>query len=118
MLIIIFAHYSNYTNIFLPKLIIKLLKYTGINNYTIKLDKNKQLTYSLIYNLGLIKLKILKTYTKINLANDLIKPSKLPARVLIFLNYKFNKNPCFYIDYCSLNNLTIKNHYLHFLIGK
>ena len=105
----IFAKYFDYINIFSSKLIIKFLKYTSINNYTIELDKDKKLSYSLIYSLGLIELKMLKVYIRINLVISFIKPSKLPARILIFFDYKFNRNLRFYINYCSFHNLIIKN---------
>ena len=65
------AKYLSYANIFLLKFIIKPLKYNN-NNYIIKLEKDKKLFYSLIYNLKLIKLKILKNYIKINLVNRFI----------------------------------------------
>ena len=45
---------------------IEFLENIKINNYIIKLDKNKQLFFKLIYSLELIKLKILKVYIKIN----------------------------------------------------
>ncbi len=31
------SEYTNYTNIFLPKLVVELLEYMGINNYAIEL---------------------------------------------------------------------------------
>ena len=64
--------YFNYKDIFLGNNIIKLSKYTKISNYAIKLKKSKQLFFKPIYNLGPIKLKILKTYIKTNLANNFI----------------------------------------------
>ena len=48
------------------------LKYTRINNYTIKLEKDKQPSFKFICSLKLIELKILKTYIEINLANNFI----------------------------------------------
>ena len=68
----ILAEYSNYSNIFSIENIAKLLKNTGINEYTIKLKKNKQLLFNPIYSLGLVDLEILKTYIKTNLANSFI----------------------------------------------
>ena len=50
----------------------KLLENTKINEYIIKLEKSKQPPFKLIYSLKLIKLEILKTYIKINLANGFI----------------------------------------------
>ena len=66
------AEYFDYSNIFLVKNIIKLLENIEINKNAIKLKKDKQLLFGLIYSLKLIKLKILKTYIKINLANGFI----------------------------------------------
>ena len=68
----ILAKYSNFTNIFLKKLVAKLLKYLRINKYAINLELDKQLPQKLIYNLKLVKLEILKTYIKTNLANNFI----------------------------------------------
>lgn len=43
-----------------------------MNDYIIKLKIDKQLFFSLIYNIKLIKLEILKTYIKTNLTNSFI----------------------------------------------
>ena len=69
---IVLIKYSNNSNIFLVKNVIELLKHTKINNHAIILKKGIKSLIDLIYNLGLIELKILKTYIKINLINDFI----------------------------------------------
>lgn len=69
--IIILAEYLDYADIFLFKFVVKLIKHNN-SDYAIELEKNKQLSYSLIYSLELIKLKTLKTYIKSNLANSFI----------------------------------------------
>lgn len=61
-----------------------LPKHSKINKYKIKLKKNKQLPFELIYYLKLIKLEIFKTYIKINRANGFTIQSNLPASVFIF----------------------------------
>ena len=66
------ADYSNYSNVFSAKNVVKLLKHSKMNNYAIKLEKSKQLSFSPIYNLGLIELEFLKIYIKTNLVNDFI----------------------------------------------
>ena len=81
------------------KNIIKLLKNIRINEYAIRLEEEKQLSFDLIYNLKLIKLKILKTYIKTNLANSFIWPFKSFTRVLIFFDKKLDRSLCFYINY-------------------
>lgn len=118
VLITVFAKYSDYTNIFLLKLTMKLPEYTGINNHAIDLEKDKHPPYGLIYSLKLVKLEMFKTYIKTNLANNIIRFSKLPAEALIFFDHKSNRSLRFFVDYCSLNNLTIKNQYPLLLIGK
>lgn len=70
--IVILATYFSYNIIFLTKNIVKLLKYIRIDNDTIKPEKNNQLLFGPIYSLQLIKLKTLKIYIKINLANGFI----------------------------------------------
>ena len=64
--------YFNYNNIFLAKNITEFLKYIKKNNHIIKLKKDKQLSFNFIYNLRLVKLKILKMYIKINLVKGFI----------------------------------------------
>ena len=97
--IIILAEYSNYNDIFLTKNIIKLSDYTEINNHAIKLKKDKQLFFDLIYSLKLMKLEILKTYIKTNLANYFIQLSKFLTKAFILFNRKLNISFYFYIDY-------------------
>lgn len=69
--ITILTDYLDYINILLFEFAIKFLKYNN-NNFIIKLKKGKEPFYDPIYNLRIIKLKILKAYIKTNLANDFI----------------------------------------------
>ena len=103
------SKYVNFTNVFLLKLAIKLLKYTGINDYVIELIDNQQFLYGLIYSLRLVELEILKTYIENNLANSFIRLSKSFAGAYIFFDKKPNKSLRLYVDYQDLNNLKIKN---------
>lgn len=89
-----------------------------MHNYIIELEKDKQLSYCLTYNLRLVKLEMLKAYIETNLVNNFIKSFKLLAKLSNFFVRKLNKNFCFYVNYCSLNNLIIKNQYLFSLISK
>ena len=57
---------------FSKKLAIELTKALYINKYAIDLEKNKQLSYILVYSLELVELEILKTYIKTNVANCFI----------------------------------------------
>ena len=71
--------------IFVLKFIGKFLIFNN-SDFAIKLKKDKQLFYSLIYILKLIKIEILKAYIKINLANDFIWPFKSLIIILILFN--------------------------------
>ena len=82
----ILAKYFDYSNVFLVKNIAKLAEYIKINDYTIELKKDKQLSFKLIYSLGLVKLETLKTYIKTNLANSFIWFSKSSINIFILFN--------------------------------
>ena len=105
----VFSKYADFANIFLSKLAIKLFEYIKINNYTIKLVDDWQPLYSSIYSLKSIDLEMLKTYIENNLANGFIRPSKFLARIPIFFDKKLNRSLKLCMDYCSFNNLIIKN---------
>ena len=62
-----------------------LLEMTELNQYVIKLQEAQQPPYKPIYSLELVKLKMLKTYIEINLANGYIHSSKSFTGALIFL---------------------------------
>ena len=66
------AKYTDFANVFLEKSAAILPEQTGINEHTNKLIEGKQPLYRLIYSLGLLKLEILKTYIKTNVANGFI----------------------------------------------
>ena len=114
----VLAEYSNHSNIFSAENITKLLENTKINEQAIKLKKSKQLSFRSIYSLGLVELKTLKIYIKTNLANSFIESSKFPIKAFILFDKKPDRSFCFYVDYRSFNNITIKNHYPLPLIGK
>ncbi len=71
-----------------------------------------QPSYGPIYSLRPVELETLKAYIENNLANGFIKPSMSPVKVLIFFDKKSDSSLRLYVDYQSLNNLTIKNWYL------
>lgn len=112
------SKYVNFANVFSKKLTAKFLKHNGINNHTINLIESQQPFYKPIYSRKLIELEILKTYIDINLAHNFIKLSKSPANASILFVKKLNNSLWLYINYQSFYNLTIKNHYPLFLIGK
>ena len=109
--------YTNFADVFLPKLAMELPKY-GISNHAIELIDYWQPPYGLIYSLEHVELEILKAYIKNNLANSFIKPSKSPAKASFFFHKKLDSSLKLYVDYWGLNNLVIKNWYPLFLVEK
>ena len=89
-----------------------------MNEYAIKLEENKQPLFGPIYSLDPVELKTLKSYIETNLANSFIRPSKSPAGASILFNRKPDGSLRLYMNYWGLNNITIKNRYLLFLIGE
>ena len=112
------SKYAAFADIFPSQLAAKLSKHIGINDHTIELVDDWQPPYSSIYSLGRIELEILKAYIKNNLANSFMRPSKSLARAPIFFNKKPDGSLRLYVNYQSLNNLTIKNQYLLPLVGE
>lgn len=68
----ILAKYLDFLNIFSKDKTLVLPDSTKLNQYTIKLQEDKQLFYKSIYSLGLIEPKTLKIYIKTNLDNGFI----------------------------------------------
>ena len=112
------SKYTNFIDIFLPKLTEELLKYMGINNHAIELIDDQQPSYGLIYSLGLVELVTFKVYIENNLTNDFIRLCKSPAKRPIFFNKKPDGSLRLCLKYGGLNNLTIKHWYLLPLVGE
>ncbi len=110
--------YTNFADVFSPKLTAKFPEHTRINDYAIKLVDDWQPPYGPIYSLGPIKLETLKAYIKNNLANGFIWPSKSLAGAPILFDKKPNGSLRLCVDYRGFNNLTIKNRYTLPLVGK
>ena len=110
--------YSDYSNVFLAKNVAEFSENTEINDYAIKLEKDKQPSFGPIYSLGQVELEMLKSYIKTNLANGFIQPSISFADVPILFYQKPDKSFYLCIDYWSLNNITFKNQYPLLLIGE
>ena len=91
--------YSDFLDVFLEEKTLVLLKATNLNKYAIKLQYGQQPSYKLIYSLGLVKLKMLKTYIESNLVNSFIWALKSLADALIFFVGKLDGSFCLYVDY-------------------
>lgn len=110
--------YSNFPDTSFPNSTSELIEYISINNHFINLLNNKQAFYKCIQSLKLIKLQILKTCIKTNLASNFIRLSKFLAAVPILIVWRKDDIICFWVDYQELNNLIIKNQYLLLWIDK
>ena len=114
----VLAEYSDYSNVFSTENAAELPENTEMNEHAIKLEEGKQPPFGHIYSLGLVELKMLKTYIKTNLVNSPIRLSKSPAGASIFFDRKPDGSLRLCVDYWGLNNITIKNRYPLPLIGK
>lgn len=110
--------YANFADVFLKQLAKIVSKRTGINEHAIKWINSKEPSYGLIYSLGLVELGIINPYITRNLANSFIQSSKSPTEAPIIFVQKANGSLCLYVNYQSLNNLTIKNLYPLLLIDE
>ena len=110
--------YSDFTDVFSEKKILVLLECIKLNKHAIKLEDSKKPPYRPIYILGLVELKIFKTYIETYLKTGFIQPFKSPASALILLDKKLDSSLRLCVDYQGLNNFTIKNRYLQPLIRK
>lgn len=91
---------------------------TIINKYIIELVIEKKLPYRPIYSLNPIKLETLKTYINTHFQTGFLQPSKSPTDALILFNKKLDSSLHLCMNYCGLNNLTIKKQYLLTLMSK
>ena len=82
------AEYSDFADIFSLDLAFKLSEHTRINDHTIELVDDQQLSYRPIYSLGPVELETLKAYIKSNLTNGFIRLSKSLAGIPILFDRK------------------------------
>ena len=80
--------YSDFADVFFLELTSELFEQIEINDHTIKLVDDWQLSYRPIYSLRLIELETLKIYIETNLANGFIRPSKSPIKAFIVFDKK------------------------------
>ncbi len=108
---------KNYNNIFNLKNVFTLLNYKK-KNYSINLLLNKEFLYKLLYFLFKKKFSILQKYLLKNLMLNRIYKFISFVNILILFVLKSNNILRFYINYCSLNIIIIKNKYFLILIKK
>lgn len=90
--------YLDFADIFSKEWAAELLERSDIKKYAIYLKPGKISLYRLIYNLGPVELKTLKTYIEINLANGFISLSNSPARALILFIWKLDSSLWLCVD--------------------
>ena len=112
------TEYSDISDVFSSDSVAELPEHTGINDYPINLQDDKQLPYGPIYSLRQVELETLKTYIEANLASGFIRPSKSSSGTPILFVQKKDSSLRLCVNYQGLNNLTIKNRYSLPLIGK
>ncbi len=112
------SEYTDFADVFSPKLAAELSEQTGINDHAIELVDDRQPPYSPIHSLRPMELETLKAYIENNLASGFIWPSKSPARALILFDKKPDSSLRLCVDYRDLNNLNIKNWYPLPLVGE
>ena len=93
------VEYFDYSNVFSMEYAAELPENIEINEHAIKLEEDKQPPFGSIYSLESVELEILKTYIKINLANNFIQLFKSPARASILFNRKPDRSFRLCIDY-------------------
>jgi hypothetical protein len=84
----------------------------------IPLEEGKSPPFRLIYQMSADELKLLKEYINDNLKKGFIRPSKLPAGILMLWGPKKDGSKRLYVDYRALNNITIKDRYALPLINE
>lgn len=89
-----------------------------MNEYAIELIKGKPSSYDPIYSLNLVELESLKTYIETYLKTGFICLFKSLIKAFILFDKKLDRSLYLYINYQSLNNLTIKKYYFLLLIDK
>ncbi len=99
-------------------LTMELLENTDMNKHAIELIEEKQPPYGRIYAFSSVKLEILKVYIETHLKTRFIRSFKFLIDASIFFDKKPDGSFYLYIDYQSINNLTIKNQYFFLLIGE
>ena len=105
----VLSKYTDFADVFSPKLVAKLPEHTRINDHAIELVDDLQPPYGPIYSLGPVELETLKAYIKYNLVSSFIRSSKSPTGVAILFHKKLDSSLRLCVDYQGSNNLTIKN---------
>lgn len=91
--------WEDFANVFSKESGVLFPERIDIHKHTFEWVDDKKSTYNSIYSPSLVKLEILKTNIKTNLANSFIQHSKSPARALTLFVQKTDSSFCLCVDY-------------------
>ena len=80
-------------------------------DHIIRMQPGTQPPAGSLYDMSRDELKVLKKYLKDNLSNEYIRASSSPVAAPVLFVKKPEGGLWFCVDYCGLNDLTIKNKY-------
>lgn len=86
----ILTKFSDFLNVVSKKEVLMLPEQTNFNKDAIKLEKDKQPPYKLIYSLKQIELETLKTYIEIYLKIEFIRLFKCFTGIFLLFNKKLD----------------------------
>lgn len=113
--IILPTEYTDFADIFSNQNADVLPKHS-MHDLAIKTEERKQLLFNLVYNHSAMKLQTFCEYINNMLAKIFITSSKSPINAPVLFTKKKNGGLHLYIDYQSLNTITLKNKYPLLLI--
>jgi hypothetical protein len=107
--------YQDFVDVFNKTNVDKLSEHDS-QDHVIETIKNKLFSFESIYNLSITELKTLCEYLDEHLKKKFITFFNLSTRISILFVKKSSESLRLYVDYKSLNAITIKNRYFIFLI--
>ena len=105
----------DFSNVFSPREVDKLPPYRPYD-HEIKLVEGAIPPFGPLYPMSRDELRALKEWLEENLRKGFVRPSSSPATSPVLFIKKPGERLYFYIDYRTLNNLTIKDRYPLLLI--
>jgi len=107
---LLLLEYHDFLDVFSCKLINTLFE-QRFYDHKIQLQKSKTSTFESLYDMSQNELQVLKKYLKNNLIKDFIQVNSFLAIFLILFVKKSSEELRFYVNYQSLNIMTVKNQY-------
>ena len=110
------SEYHKFANIF-SKTKAETLPPHRLYDLKINLEESAQPLVSPIYSLSASKQEALKKFIEENLNMDFIRPTSSSHGAPVLFVKKKDGSLCLCVDFCSLNRISKKNHYLLLLIS-